>query len=80
VPAAAWAEPSTAAGIDALPAGGAVLEMAYGNDTPLASAVRGKTTRYADGLGMLVHQAAHAIALALGKTPPLAPLFEAVRS
>jgi len=80
VPAAAWAEPSTAAGIDALPAGGAVLEMAYGNDTPLASAVRGTTTRYADGLGMLVHQAAHAIALALGKTPPLAPLFEAVRS
>jgi hypothetical protein len=29
---------------------------------------------------MLVHQAAHAIALALGEAPPLAPLFEAVRS
>ena len=38
-----------------------------------------RDARYADGLGMLVHQAAHAIALALGKTPPLAPLFAAVR-
>ena len=54
--------------------------MAYGGETPLAVAARARGARYADGLGMLVHQAAHAIALALGKTPPLAPLFEAVRS
>jgi len=80
VPAAAWADTATANGIDALADGSAVLEMAYGGGTPLAAAVRAKTTRYADGLGMLVHQAAHAIALALGKTPPLAPLFEAVRA
>ncbi len=80
VPAAAWADPSTAAGIDTLPAGGAVLEMAYGADTPLGIAARARSARYADGLGMLVHQAAHAIALALGKQPPLAPLFEAVRT
>ena len=80
VPAAAWADADAAAGLHALPAGAAVLEMAYGAETPLAVAVRGKTARYADGLGMLVHQAAHAIVLALGKTPPMEPLFEAVRS
>ena len=79
VPAAAWADAAAAAGLAALPAGAAVLEMAYGGETPLAVAVRARTDRYADGLGMLVHQAAHAIALALGKTPPLPPLFEAVR-
>jgi shikimate dehydrogenase len=77
VPAAAWVDAATTAGLDAL-AGAAVLEMAYGAETPLAVAVRGKAGRYADGLGMLVHQAAHAIALALGKSPPLAPLFAAV--
>jgi len=80
VPAAAWADASTAAGIDTLPAGAAVLEMAYGADTPLGTAARARGARYADGLGMLVHQAAHAITLALGKTPPLPPLFEAVRA
>ena len=71
---------STRAGLDALAGGSAVLEMAYGGETPLAVAARARGARYADGLGMLVHQAAHAIALALGKTPPLAPLFAAVRS
>jgi len=80
VPAAAWAEASTAAGIDTLTAGGAVLEMAYGADTPLGIAARARGARYADGLGMLVHQAAHAIALALGTKPPLPPLFEAVKA
>jgi shikimate dehydrogenase len=80
VPAAAWADPAAAAGLETIAAGGApVLEMAYGGETPLAIAARAHGARYADGLGMLVHQAAHAIALALGKTPPLAPLFEAVR-
>jgi shikimate dehydrogenase len=80
VPAAAWAAPDAAAGLAALPRGAAVLEMAYGATTPLAAAVRRRTKRYADGLGMLVHQAAHAITLALGKAPPLPPLFRAVRS
>ena len=80
VPAAAWADVAAAAGLDALADGAAVLEMAYGAETPLAAAARGAGARYADGLGMLVHQAAHAIALALGKPPPLAPLFAAVRS
>jgi shikimate dehydrogenase len=78
VPAAAWADPTAAASLDAL-GGAAVLEMAYGAETPLAVAARDAGARYADGLGMLVHQAAHAIALALGKTPPVASLFAAVR-
>jgi shikimate dehydrogenase len=79
VPAAAWAEPAIADGLGALAGGAAVLEMAYGGETPLAAALRGRAARYADGLGMLVHQAAHAITLALGEAPPLVPLFAAVR-
>ena len=79
VPAAAWADAATAAGLATLAGDAAVLEMAYGGETPLAVAARARGARYADGLGMLVHQAAHAIALALGKAPPLPPLFEAVR-
>jgi shikimate 5-dehydrogenase len=80
VPAAAWNDADAAAGLGSLTPGAAVLEMAYGAETPLAVAVRARTDRYADGLGMLVHQAAHAITLALGKSPPLAPLFDAVRA
>jgi shikimate dehydrogenase len=80
VPAAAWAPDDARAGLDALTRTTAVLEMAYGADTPLAQAARARTDRYADGVGMLVHQAAHAITLALGAKPPLPPLFAAVRA
>ena len=80
VPAAAWEAPAACAGLTALPDRKAVLEMAYGAGTPLARAVAGRGTRYADGLGMLVHQAAHAIELALGKAPPVALLLQAARS
>ncbi len=80
VPAAAWAPDSARAGLDALAAESAVLEMAYGSITPLAEATRAHAARYADGLGMLVHQAAHAITLALGTKPPLPPLFAAARA
>ena len=80
VPAAAWAADDARAGLDALTRDAAVLEMAYGSVTPLAEAARARTDRYADGLGMLVHQAAHAITLALGRKPPLPPLFVAVRA
>jgi shikimate dehydrogenase len=80
VPAAAWAADDARTGLDALARTTAVLEMAYGAVTPLAEASRAHTDRYADGLGMLVHQAAHAITLALGKKPPLPPLFAAVRA
>lgn len=79
VPAAAWTDAGATAGLEALTRRTAVLEMAYGTDTPLATAARARTRRYADGLGMLVHQAARAVELAVGKAPPLPPLFRAVR-
>jgi shikimate dehydrogenase len=78
VPANAWLWPEARAGLDAVSEQTTVLEMAYGNDTPLALAVRDRKARYADGLGMLVHQAAQAITLAIGQKPPLPPLFAAV--
>jgi shikimate dehydrogenase len=79
IPAQGWAEPAARAGLESLARGAAVLEMAYGLPTPLAEGVRARTRRYADGLGMLVHQAARAIELALGERPPLPPLFRAAR-
>jgi shikimate dehydrogenase len=79
VPAAAW-NASMCAALRGMDRGTAVLEMAYGARTPLAAAARGRATRYADGLGMLVHQAARAVELALGELPPVAPLFRAARA
>ena len=79
VPADGWADAEVRRGLEALAPGAAVLEMAYGMSTPLAEAVRRNARGYADGLGMLVHQAARAIELALGEKPPLAPLFRAAR-
>jgi shikimate dehydrogenase len=78
VPAAAW-DAAALRGFASLSRETAVLEMAYGGTTPLAAAVRPLTPRYADGLGMLVHQAARAVELALGQSPPVAPLFRAAR-
>ena len=82
VPAAAWDDPAAVQGIAAIDRDTVVLEMAYGSRgaSSLARAVRGRVARYADGLGMLVHQAARAIELALGESPPLAPLFTAART
>jgi len=82
VPAAAWADPVAAEGITSIDRDTVVLEMAYGSrgPSPLGRAVRGRVARYSDGLGMLVHQAARAIELALGETPPLGPLFAAART
>jgi shikimate dehydrogenase len=79
VPAAAWEARAVQAGLEAIDPRAAVLEMAYGGETPLARAVRGRARRYVDGLGMLVHQAAVAITLALGEAPPLPPLFRSVQ-
>lgn len=79
VPAAAWAPDDARVGLDALRPSTTVLEMAYGSVTPLAEAALAQTDRYADGLGMLVHQAARAIELALGEKPPLPPLFKAAQ-
>ena len=79
VPAAAW-DASALGPLRALERGTPVLEMAYGGLTPLGAEARGRTARYADGLGMLVHQAARAVELALGQAPPLPPMFRAARA
>jgi shikimate dehydrogenase len=79
VPAVAW-NTSMCAALRGIERGTAVLEMAYGRRTPLGTAARGRATRYADGLGMLVHQAARAVELALGEAPPVAPMFRAARA
>jgi len=78
VPAAAWI-PRLRRLLRGLGRDTAVLEMAYGDLTPLGAEVRGRTARYADGLGMLVHQAARAVELAVGEAPPLPLLFRAAR-
>lgn len=80
VPAAAWQSAESRAGLASLTPSSAVLEMAYGAPTPLGAAARDRGVRYQDGIPMLVHQAAQAIALALGKMPPSAPLLEAARA
>lgn len=78
IPAAAW-DAAALEGLAALERTTAVLEMAYGGTSPLARAARPRTPRYADGLGMLVHQAARAVELAVGKAPPVAPLLRAAQ-
>jgi shikimate dehydrogenase len=82
VPAAAWTEASAAEDLAALARDTSVLEMAYGivGGSPLCHAVRGHVGRYADGLGMLVHQAVRAIEISVGQSPPLGPLLAAARS
>jgi shikimate 5-dehydrogenase len=79
VPAAAWQGGEARAGLQALDRSAAVLEMAYGRPSPLATVARGLVARYQDGIPMLVHQAARAVALALGSLPPAGPLLEAAR-
>jgi shikimate dehydrogenase len=79
VPAAGWSGPDERAGLGALESTTVVLEMAYGGVTPLAAAVAAQRAPYADGLGMLAHQAARAVELALGRLPPVEPLLRAAR-
>jgi shikimate dehydrogenase len=78
-PAFAWAEPAAAAGIKGLGRSTAVLEMAYGEATPLSALARRRSSRYQDGLPMLVHQAARAVELVVGRLPPAVPLLKAAR-
>jgi shikimate dehydrogenase len=80
VPAAAWADPASAAGLDRLRPDTAVLEMAYGDATALGTHCRARGLRYQDGLPMLVHQAARAVELVTGRLPPAAPLLRAART
>jgi len=79
VPALAWEGPERQRGLSTLAEDTVVLEMAYGAETPLARAVHPRVNRYADGLSMLVHQAARAVELATGRSPPIAPMLRAAR-
>jgi len=79
VPAVAWQADEARAGLRGLDRKAAVLEMAYGVTTPLATAARDHVARYQDGIPMLVHQAARAVELALGERPPAEPLLKAAR-
>lgn len=79
VPASAWEDPQLLAAVNTLPKSAAAIEMAYGSRSALSLAVRKRTPRYQDGLPMLVHQAAHAVTVALRKRPPTEPMFRAAR-
>jgi shikimate dehydrogenase len=79
VPAVAWQGDEACAGLRGLPRTAAVLEMAYGAATPLSGVARDRVARYQDGIPMLVHQAARAVQLALGKLPPADGLLKAAR-
>lgn len=79
VPADAWGDPSLARAVAGAPRSVAVSEMAYATaPTPLARAARPRL-RYQDGVPMLVHQAACAVALIVGRAPPARPLLRAAR-
>jgi shikimate dehydrogenase len=80
VPAAVWADARAGHGLERLARTTAVLEMAYGETTPLGRLVRGRVSRYQDGLPMLVHQAARAVELVTGRLPPVEPLLRAARA
>ncbi len=79
VPADVFAAPDATAGLEAISRKTAVLEMAYGDETPLKRFVMQRTRWYQDGLPMLVHQAARAVELVTGSLPPTAPLMRAAR-
>jgi shikimate dehydrogenase len=79
VPASAFAHGAAAEGLERLPRGAAVVEMAYGSQSPLSLLVKQQGARYQDGLPMLVHQAARAVQLVTGDLPPAAPLLRAAR-
>lgn len=80
IPAAAWEDAALLQGLSALTKAAAVVEMAYGTTSPLATAARRRTPRYQDGLPMLVHQAAYAVKLAIKATPPVDEMLRAARS
>jgi shikimate dehydrogenase len=81
VPADVFARPDAIGGLEALDKSTVVLEMAYGDATPLGRLVQasGRARRYQDGLPMLVHQAARTLELVLGELPPAGPMMRAAR-
>ncbi len=76
---------SLAGDLPPLPAGlfaeGALAyDMMYGRDTPFLARARGEGARGADGLGMLVEQAAEAFFLWRGVRPATAPVIALLRA
>lgn len=55
-------------------------DMMYGRDTPFLDFARTHGARTADGLGMLVEQAAEAFHLWRGVRPDTAPVIAALRT
>lgn len=55
-------------------------DMMYGRDTPFLAFARSHVARTADGLGMLVEQAAEAFCLWRGVRPDTAPVIAALRT
>jgi shikimate dehydrogenase len=66
---------------DRLGAGQIVVDLVYEPlDTPLLVAARARGATVQDGLGMLLHQAAHAFSLWTGESAPVAVMEAAARS
>lgn len=60
--------------------GGLAYDMVYGKDTPFLRQARAAGVRTADGLGMLVEQAAEAFCVWRGIRPDTAPVLAALRN
>jgi len=60
--------------------GALAYDMMYGKDTPFLAFARGEGARCADGLGMLVEQAAEAFFLWRGVRPATAPVIALLRA
>lgn len=66
---------------DLLRAGQVVVDLVYHPaETPLLAAARARGARAVDGVGMLVHQAAHAFVRWTGQGAPLGEMRAAVRA
>jgi shikimate dehydrogenase len=65
--------------LESLARGAVIVDLVYGPDvTPWVTAARAAGFAAYDGLGLLVHQARHALARWFGRDVPLAPLARAV--